>query len=128
MAAAENTHDRRPLQVLHLGGSLYRSLSAEAVAHDVDPTALHVFGRGTRGTIYAPANPSTSAYKIARDRDALQNNIRLTGRVHGSIMGVRAALSSYSSTPVPCIPAIKGWVGIAMRSSRSIPARLADSK
>jgi hypothetical protein len=98
-----------PIEVLH------QTLSAkhtEAPAADRHPHIgplqpapaglLRVIGRGTCGTVYTSANPSTVAYKVGRDRDALWNDIQLTARVHDSIRDANVLL-------LPRVPAIKGW-------------------
>jgi hypothetical protein len=50
-------------------------------------------------------NPSTVAYKVGRDQNALWNDIQLTARVHGSIRDVKTVVGG-----LPRVPTIKGWV------------------
>jgi hypothetical protein len=77
---------------------------------DTPSKPMRVIGRGTCGTIYTSASPSTVAYKVGRDKDALWNDIQLTARVHGSFEEAKTAVDDERNVSLPRVPGIKGWM------------------
>jgi len=106
-----NDHPRDGLQTsaAHAASETIHASESSHTSVVPDPTDLRIIGRGTCGTIYTSTSPSTIAYKIGRDRDALWNDIRLTARVHRSLTESERdwwEVRSYT----PRVPAIKDWI------------------
>ncbi|KAH6878637.1 hypothetical protein BKA58DRAFT_99238 [Alternaria rosae] len=105
--ASDNLRDVSQTSPAHAASETIHTSESSHTLVVPDPTDLRIIGRGTCGTIYTSTSPSTVAYKIGRDRDALWNDIWLTARVHRALSGPDVDAWGESKLQVP---AIKGWV------------------